>query len=294
MFKPLLAAKMKDIEAELAQLKFPVLVSTKLDGIRATVQGGRLRSRTLKDIPNVNVQKMFAGLPEGLDGELIYGSPTAKDVFRQTTSIVMSDDKPAEGITYHVFDLYGPEDFEQRLANLGALWLLEWPAQAVSHTYAKTLENLLALEAEWVAAGYEGLMIRSLGGRYKEGRSTMNEGILIKLKRFEDSEAVIIGAYEMEHNDNVAEVNELGRTKRSSAQAGKRAAGVLGGFNVRDVKTGVEFNVGSGFDATQRQDFWGVRESLIGSIIKYKYLAVGQKEKPRHPIFLGFRSREDI
>jgi len=37
MFKPLLAAKMKDIEAELAQLKFPVLVSTKLDGIRATV-----------------------------------------------------------------------------------------------------------------------------------------------------------------------------------------------------------------------------------------------------------------
>jgi len=238
-------------------------------------------------------------LPEGLDGELIYGNPTAKDVFRQTTSIVMSDDKPAWGIVYFLFDSFGPEGFQERFARLqtqvnGFGTDLHIATHLVPQCFAPDLETVLRLEVQWTESGYEGAMIRSLHGRYKEGRSTMNEAILIKLKRFEDSEAVIIGAYEMEHNDNVAEVNELGRTKRSSAQAGKRAAGVLGGFNVRDVKTGVEFNVGSGFDATQRQDFWGVRESLIGSIIKYKYLAVGQKEKPRHPIFLGWRSKEDM
>ena len=84
MFKPLLAWKPEKnqvLEVELAKLRvWPRLVSRKLDGIRATVQGGRLRSRTLKDIPNVNVQKMFAGLPEGLDGELIFGKPIAPAV----------------------------------------------------------------------------------------------------------------------------------------------------------------------------------------------------------------------
>jgi DNA ligase-1 len=297
MFKPLLAAKMKDIEAELAQLKFPVLVSTKLDGIRATVQGGRLRSRTLKDIPNVNVQKMLAGLPEGLDGELIFGRPTAPDVFRQTTSIVMSDDKPAEGIQYFVFDQFLDAGFSERFSSYqDAVGDMPkgFPIVAVAQIRVDHLEELLALEEKWLVLGYEGLMIRSMDGRYKEGRSTMNESILIKLKRFEDAEAVIIGLYEMMHNDNVAQTNELGRTKRSTMQENLRAAGVLGGFHVKDVKTGVEFNVGSGFDAQQKEQFWGERDSLAGKIIKYKSLTVGVLEKPRHPIFLGFRSEEDM
>ena len=102
MFKPLLAWKPEKnqvLEVELAKLRvWPRLVSRKLDGIRATVQGGRLRSRTLKDIPNVQVQEMFKGLPDGLDGELIYGPANAPDVFNKTTSIVMSRDKDATGI----------------------------------------------------------------------------------------------------------------------------------------------------------------------------------------------------
>ena len=65
-FRPMLASHCKDM----SNLRFPVLVSKKLDGVRASVQGGRLMSRSLKPIPNENVQAMFKGLPEGLDGEL--------------------------------------------------------------------------------------------------------------------------------------------------------------------------------------------------------------------------------
>lgn len=302
MFKPMLAWKPeKDevLEEKLAGIQFPVLVSTKLDGIRATVQGGRLMSRTLKPIPNVHVQEMFKGLPEGLDGELIYGSPCAPDVFRQTTSIVMSDSKPADNIRYYVFDKYGTDGFELRKRDyINAVGGLDEPLYsrviAVPQLYAFGLNAVLGYEENWTSEGYEGLMIRSLGGRYKEGRSTFNEGYLLKVKRFFDSEAEIIGFYEEEHNSNAAQTNELGRTKRSSAKAGMVGKGTLGGFDVRDVHTGVEFSIGSGFDAQQRIDLWAERETLAGRLVKYKYLPVGQKDKPRHPIYLGMRSREDM
>jgi DNA ligase-1 len=70
--------------------------------------------------------------------------------------------------------------------------------------------------------------------------------------------------------------------------------GVLGGFNVRDLKTGVEFSVGSGFTADMKAEYWQVRDNLIGTLIKYKFFPSGGKDKPRHPIFLGFRDRRDV
>jgi DNA ligase 1 len=298
MWKPMLAWKPEKgaiLEDNLRSIKYPVLISMKLDGIRATVQGGRLRSRTLKDIPNINVQRMFANLPEGLDGELIYGEPNAPDVYRNTNSIVMSDDKPADGIRYFVFDKFGPEGFEQRFREIATCSNVGGGiVKVVPHVYCATLLEVLDLESQWTIQGYEGVMIRSLTGLYKQGRSTLKEEYLLKVKRFMDGEAIIIDAYEMMHNDNVAEVNELGRTKRSTKQENLRAAGVLGGFNVRDVETGVEFSVGSGFSAEQKKHLWIDRSDMPGRIIKYKSLPVGVKDKPRHPIFLGFRDKEDM
>ena len=52
--------------------------------------------------------------------------------------------------------------------------------------------------------------------------------------------------------------------------------------------------MGSGFDAEQKKNFWADRENLLGRVIKYKSLKVGAIDKPRHPIFLGFRSKEDM
>ena len=307
MFKPLLAWKPeKDqiLEEELAKLTvWPRFVSRKLDGIRATVQEGQLKSRTLKDIPNAAIQNMFKGLPDGLDGELIYGAPNAPDVFNKTSSVVMGN-KPEhqqmarEGVKYYLFDYHNDEAFKARYTQLKAaiaVLVPTYPVVLVEHFLVEDLASVLRYEEKWVVnEGYEGVMLRSLEGRYKEGRSTFNEGYLLKVKRFEPGEATIISSFEMMHNDNVAETNELGRTKRSSAQENLRAAGVLGGFNVRDVETGVKFSVGSGFNAQQKEQFWEEREQLNGKIIRYKSLQVGAMDKPRHPIFLGFRDKEDM
>lgn len=310
MFKPLLAWKPeKDqvLEVELAKLTiWPRLVSRKLDGIRATVQGGCLKSRTLKDIPNTSIQEMFKGLPEGLDGELIYGPPNAPDVFNKTTSAVMGN-KPinhemAKDVKYYLFDYFcgGPPFVERYKALKNVLQdaldsYPELPIVLVEHFLVQDLAAVLRFEEKWVVnEGYEGVMLRSLEGRYKEGRSTFNEGYLLKVKRFSDSEAEVIGSVEEEHNTNEAETNELGRTKRSSAKAGMVGKGTLGALIVRDIESAVEFNIGTGFDAQDRVNLWAERESLVGRIVKYKSLKVGEVEKPRHPVWLGWRSKEDM
>lgn len=300
-FKPLLADNCEDV----TKLKYPVLASKKLDGIRCMMQGGKLVSRTLKPIPNENVQAKFKGLPEGTDGELIVGDPCAKNdagdsvVFRNTTSVVMSSSKPADAVRLFVFDLFSSTlPFTKRLAELP--WLLEGhPAAAVlvQQVQVNDVDELAQIEEAWLLEGYEGVMVRDPDGRYKQGRSHVGDGILLKVKRFKDAEAVIVGSYEKNHNANDSFTNELGRTARSTAKAGMVPMGVLGGFDVKGVGgqwDGVAFSVGGGFDDKERKNFWADRENMIGTVIKYKWFEVGSKDKPRFPVFLGVRDKEDM
>jgi DNA ligase-1 len=95
------------------------------------------------------------------------------------------------------------------------------------------------------------------------------------------------------YNGNDAEVNELGRTKRSTKQSGMSGKGTLGAF-ICKTRDGVEFKIGSGFDQQDRENFWQNKSSLLGYIVKYKHFPIGVKDKPRHPIFLGFRNKMDM
>ena len=68
----------------------------------------------------------------------------------------------------------------------------------------------------------------------------------------------------------------------------------LGSLKVIDVKTGLLFNIGSGFTANQRKELWKNKDKLLGKIVKYKYFDVSILNAPRFPIFLGFRDKEDM
>ena len=123
----------------------------------------------------------------------------------------------------------------------------------------------------------------------KEGRSTAKEGILGKVKRFADGEAVIIGIEELYRNGNAAETNALGHTERSTAAAGLVAAGTLGALVVRAEGYAESFKIGTGYTAAQRDDLWRDRSSLIGRTVKFKHQPAGAKDAPRFPVHLGFR-----
>lgn len=286
-------------EQQMKEIRFPVLASHKIDGIRGHGKDGVALSRKDKPLPNRHLQKIFGNLIPRLDGEFTCGLPTSKSVFNTTQSAVMSQDgEPL--LHYHVFDytFSDSQPFYKRLQKVVTLvkGLNYDGISYVPHEMIYGLDDLLIFEEKKLADGWEGIMMRDPMGPYKWGRSTLTEGYLIKLKRFQDSEAEILGVYEQETNTNEAKINEVGRSKRSSHKDGKLKNGHLGGFVVRDLYSQVEFEVGTMLGVTKedRFEWWQKAESFIGKIIKYKFLPIGVKVKPRSPIFLGFRSPIDI
>lgn len=294
LLRPMLASPTK--QADLANLTFPMLASPKIDGIRAVNVNGKLLSRTLKDIPNHHTQCMFA-LPQyhGLDGELAVGNSYDKNLMQQTTSGCMSGDGTPD-VTWWVFDRWdGAGTFRERFTSLDPYVGGSSPSiKVVPHVPIKSHEELAKFEEWALNKGFEGVMLRDPNGPYKQGRSTLREGYLLKVKRFEDSEAVVLGFAEQMTNNNEATTDERGYTKRSTHQANKEAAGILGALRVRDLATGVEFDVGTGFTNEQRNNLWDGRRFLIGKTITYKHFTVGVLDKPRFPTFKSFRDKRDI
>ena len=287
-FKPMLSGK-----ADLAALQFPLLASRKLDGIRAVIRDGRVLSRTLKPIPNQFVQAMLGHERfEGHDGELLVGPMNAPDVYLKTNSAVMSvSGEP--NFTYAVFDstLHPYMPFHERLPQQEFI-TDRFQVVPLKHTRIHDLDELLAYQAQALAEGYEGVMLRAPDAPYKHGRSTTREGYLLKLKNYETDEAVVIGVVEAQRNDNPATLDALGHTVRSSHAENKVGKGVLGALVVKCIHTGVEFQVGSGFDDEQRKALWD--NPPIGRIISYNHFPHGRKTAPRHPTWKGFRDAIDL
>jgi len=289
-FKPLLAEK-----ADLEAARFPVLASPKIDGIRALT--GILPvicSRNLKPIPNRHIQSIMAGLQPHLDGELLTYTNGVRDDFNTVQSKVMSADG-APDARFHVFDCFKAWDahFSKRL-DAAAIFAIS--AEAAGHPVAFVTHRLISDAAELVAferqcvdvEGWEGVMLRDPAGRYKFGRSTAREGILLKVKRFEDAEAVITGTVERMHNGNEAERDALGRSKRSSAKAGLVPCGTLGALQA--TYSGVAFEIGTGMDDATRADLWARRDALPGQLVTFKFQGLGSKGAPRFPVFVGIRN----
>ncbi len=288
--KPMLAGKCEQPEA----LSFPVLATPKLDGIRCLKIEGRALTRSFKPISNKFAREWIeANLPDGLDGELMLRGGT----FNATTSAIGRESGEPDFV-FHVFD-YVCEGIDVpyacRVRELERL--PQWDrVEKVLPVEIKNVEELAAYEEECLAAGYEGVMVRDPAGPYKCGRSTEREGWLLKIKRFADAEAEVLEPYEGMSNQNEAERDAFGRTKRSLSKAGMVGRGELGGFIVRALDTGVEFRLGYNhvLGGIDRVSLWRKKETLIGRLVKFRHQPSGAKEAPRFPKFLGFREAWDL
>lgn len=294
-FKPMLAE-----HADMTKIKFPVMASTKLDGIRAVVLNGKLLSRSLKPIKNKYTRSLFEKPEyEGLDGELIVGSPTDPKCFNKTTSGVMTEEGEPN-VHYYVFDQIPeysgqPENtsFKSRFNDLQESMPMS-KVVLVSQKLIWNLPELEEFESECLKKGYEGVIIKDLNSPYKYGRSTLKEGYMLKIKRYKDAEAKILSVEELLSNTNEATRDELGKVKRSNHKSGMVPQDTLGSLVVQDLKTGIQFNIGTGFDEELRGTLWKNKSQIIGKVVKYKYFDYGSIDKPRHPVFLGFRDEEDM
>jgi len=232
-------------------------VSEKLDGVRARWDGKQLLSRG---------GKVFApppwfvkGFPEqALDGELWISRGRYEDVMSIVTRA-----NPHNGwrqVRLMVFDL--PEDprrFEERVAAMRKL------AERTKSDYLQLAEQFRVPDEEAlmrrldqvIAAGGEGLMLHHRQAVYRSGRS----GDLLKLKHFDDAEAVVLGY-------------KPGKGKYQ---------GMVGSLKVRS-EDGREFYIGSGLKDAQRRE-----PPAIGSVVTYRFQGVTDNGLPRFPVFLRER-----
>lgn len=294
--KPMLAGTY-----DASKARFPYMATPKIDGIRFVMVDGVALSRSFKPIRNAHVQATLRQwLPDGTDGELTCGN-----TFQSSSSAIMSVEGNPD---FHcwVFDFVHPNvgciyPYLERI-NDPVLASLETEHAQDPSSFGLTIlrpemvnneSELRAIEEQYLDAGFEGVMVRDPNGTYKFGRSTTKENTLLKVKRFLDDEAVLIDVLEKQHNMNEATQDAFGRTKRSTCQDGKIGADTAGTLVVRTAD-GIEFGIGTGLDEAMRTKIWSDTSQYIGMMVRYKYFPVSIKEKPRHPVFLGFRHSEDL
>lgn len=295
-FEPMLARSATLSQAEISALTFPVVASPKLDGMRIVKVGGCAYTRNGKPLANVSTRVWLEQyLPNNIDGELCL--PNLTEPLEDVMSAFRSA-KGAPAFKFAAFDYFEDEslpfaDRIRKLADVAGPVNFAWPDRLIllRQTLVKDEASLRRIIGEHLEAGFEGTMVRSPQGRYKQGRSTWKEQGLLKIKPFEDEEATIVGLVEEMENTN-EEKTAIGR--RSTSAAGLVAKGRLGAFKFR-FADGVESTV-AGFTDKQKVEFWAAGDTLIGKVITVKHQVVhgGRKpgQAPRHPQFKGFRPEQ--
>lgn len=290
--KPMLAC-----DWDVDKVKFPVIVQPKIDGVRGLNFNGQLVGRSLKQHKNANVSALFSG-PEfiGLDGELIRGTDAcASDLCRKTTSLLNTFLK-IDSVVWIVFDYITPETidlpYHKRFEILNRISLPN--VQVVPSIVCPDMDKLITLDRMIVDRGFEGTILRDPNGRYKEGRSTVKEGGLLRIKRFEDAEAKVINVTEGNHNGNESQTNELGLTYRTSHKENMVPNGLVGNL-ICETDAGEIITVSPGkLTESERRYYFENQSEIVGKIIKYKHFPKGVKDKPRFPTFQGFRLESDL
>ncbi len=232
-------------------------MSEKLDGVRAYWDGKQFLSRlgNRYHAPDWFIE----GLPDTpLDGELWLD----RGQFQRTVGIAKRQDKPDtwKQLRYVIFDAPAlADDFETRLQFYTDFLKRHNPPFALAHAQApcKSLDHMRQELERIISLGGEGLMLRQPRSKYAVGRSSS----LLKVKRFQDAEAKVIG-----HQPGA------GRHK-----------GRLGALLV-ELPNGTQFSVGTGFSDRERDV-----PPPIGSTITFRFQELTDAGVPRFPSYIGIR-----
>jgi len=298
--------------------KGTVIAQPKLDGCRGgQYSPGAFTGRSLKPYKNKKLTKFWSNLAfDGIDGELILPPPYEWNfhaMCRMTTSVVNTIDSPTipNLVAFdYVTAKTAPLAYRKRYDKLERLVeaLREDETRRIHlmpMRIVKSMDELDALDEEWVEYGYEGTIVRNPDAPFKPDRATLAME-LWRIKRRIDFEFRVTGLQEAMENRNEAKTNALGRTERSTHKANKVGKGMVGailGEVLKDVvwrdkvlfKKGQPIKCGPGeMTHDERAKYWKRQDRIIGKIGKAKVQPHGTMDKPRAPVWIGFRAKEDM
>jgi DNA ligase-1 len=272
------------------------IIEVKLDGVRVLTivyPDGRVDqfSRNGKELLNFpHVKEQFAQVlaeggvsqPTVFDGEIM--SSSFQDLMKQ---VHRKSDVQSNDAVLNLFDIIPLDDFEKGICKtsqeqrsmLLKVWHSTWedklPNVAVVGQELVDLDTSAGqtrykdINAQAIAGGYEGIMLKDPNAPYEVKRSVA----WLKLKPFIEVSLSVVAV-------------EEGTGKHE----GRLGALVCEG--VDDGKT-IYVNVGSGFTDNDRDEFWGARDRVLGHIVEVRADAITQNQDGtyslRFPRFRGFR-----
>ena len=255
------------------KLVFPAYVQAKLDGVRSIYNNGVLTTRMGK--PFTGLEHILAELEPARTAGLVLDGEVYSDTlsFQQFVGLVRkkkfteADRAQLKHVKLWVYDCVMAGPFSERLARLRAFFA----AHRFAHVHLLPTEEVASASElkrfhdKYVAAGYEGLIIRNKAGPYELATRSYH---LQKYKEFEDAEFEVVGAEEGE-----------GLEKGLVIWVCKTSAGRQ--FRVRPRGTHEE-----------RAELWTRRAEYIGKMLTVRYQELTADGIPRFPVGLAFRDYE--
>ena len=277
------------------EAKLPMYGSRKLDGIR-TLTHPELGpvTRTFESVPNDHIRAILGDLPHGLDGEVVtFNKAGVINDFNTIQGDYMRKEG-APNFRFMVFDsfLWPDDPFETRFQDYQLVCKESPYLETVWQCKIETMESFHAYLADSLARGFEGAMYRDPKGLYKEGRSTVKQAWLVKMKEFLDAEGTVMDLIEAQRNDNEKVDNKVGGHKRPTKKENMVGKDTLGAL-VLSTEFG-ELKVGTGFTADEAQWMWDHKAEVLGSEVTFTYQPFGMQKLPRFPTFKCIRDKRDI
>ena len=295
-FKPQLAPNEK---VDLSTLKYSLLASTKLDGIRCILKEGEILSRSLKQIQCKQLRERLEPLRKFseennviFDGEIYSPKLNFQEITHFTMTKDLGDEELPDHLRFYCFDMLDKlnDPFEIRNDKMeGIIGLYNKIAYPVEQRIVNSAKEVETYFEEVLSQGYEGLILRDPKSLYKFGRFTVREGGMFKCKPVLDFDGKITGVVQSTEVDEDAEkkINELGRSVTSKKLSERHTIEKASAFWV-DYE-GKPLKAVLAMTNEEKIEVWKNKEKYIGRFIEYKGMLVGAKDLPRHPVYIRMR-----
>jgi DNA ligase-1 len=250
-------------------IKFPCFAQRKFDGTRCvSIPKLGLFSRNKKKYPHLDhITQEINLLPPNtiLDGELYSETVSFQEIVGivKRQSLSKNDIQKQTEIKYYVYDIINNEPYHKRYKTLIELFKKHnfKHLVLVQTEECDKEETMMKKHAEYVAQGYEGIMLRNKDGLYKGTRT--ND--LQKYKQFMDDEYKVVGFEE---------------------GSGLEKGAVIW-VCVTPNKT--EFRVRPRGTRESRQELFANGADYIGKMLTVRFQELTDDGIPRFPVGIAFR-----
>lgn len=288
----------KKWESEHHKIDGDFIVTTKLDGLRATAfkENGKVKVYARSGIPieglvEVEEALMMNDFPDNTvyDGELLNintDNLASKDLFRATQSKIRKDGIKKD-VEFHIYDTLPIREFRDGISKENALSRkLAIESYILTYRANKTTKHDIIIRVPMLYIGKDKTKVQEL---LKEAIINKQEGVMIN---------VVDSKYECKRSSNLLKAKEFNTVDLvvcGFEEGHGKNKGTLGAI-ICDYK-GYSLKVGSGFTDSDRQEIWENKDKYLLSIAEIQYFEESTNDKGelslRFPVFVQIRWDKD-